>query len=72
MTVLPEESRWRHPTRQSGLDPALIDNARDQLGLPSGTPVSRVVRAALERLTGNSGSAGIVKVGRPPKTKART
>lgn len=59
------------PNQVMRLDPALIERARDKLSLPDGTPVSRVVRAALERLTGSTDSAGIVKVGRPPKVKAQ-
>ena len=53
------------------LEPQLIDDTRRQLRLPEGTSVSHIVRAALERLTGNADSAGISarRVGRPPKTR---
>jgi hypothetical protein len=51
------------------LDPALIDSARAELKLPAETPVARVLRAALERLTGYPDSAGVAadRGGRPRK-----
>jgi hypothetical protein len=48
------------PTRVTNarLGDDLLDAARRVLGLPADTPASQVIRAALERLTGNPGSAG--------------
>ena len=64
------------PTKQTQmrLGEDLLDAARRVLGLPADTPVSQVVRAALERLTGNAASTGepADRGGRPPKTKAPT
>jgi hypothetical protein len=64
------------PTKQTQmrLGEDLLDAARRALGLPADTPVSQVVRAALERLIGNPTSMGepADRGGRPPKDLTRT